>query len=301
MTVLDAIFQGVIQGLTEFLPISSSGHLALYQHFTGKNVDNGLLFSVILHMGTLLAIFIIYRKTIKNLFLEIFSAIYDIFTGKFKENLKRPSRQLLIMLFISCLPLLIIPVFKDGYEGLAANPPLIFEGFCFLFTSLLLYLADRCVKGKFQLNNSDKLKDKNEFNINSKGNYKKAACVGLVQAILAPLPGVSRSGSTISSGLLLGFSRSFAVEYSFILGIPTILGGCIFELSGALEELKTANLLPIMIGFIVSAVIGCLSMKLVNWIVKNDKFQPFILYTMILGVLVILLGIYELVFGIIKF
>lgn len=301
MTVLDAIFQGIIQGLTEFLPISSSGHLALYQHLTGKNVDNGLLFSVILHLGTLLAIFIIYRKTIKNLFLEFFNAIYDVFTGKFKDNLKQPSRQLLIMLFISCVPLLIIPLFKDGYEGLAANPPLIFEGFCFLFTALLLYLADRCVKGKFQVNYSDTLQGKDKFSVSSKGNYKKALCVGLMQAILAPLPGVSRSGSTISTGLLLGFSRSFAVEYSFILGIPTILGGCIFELSGALEELKTASLLPIVIGFVVSAVIGCLSMKLVSWIVKNDKFKPFIIYTMILGILVILLGIYELVFGVIKF
>lgn len=278
MTISSAIIQGIIQGLTEFLPISSSGHLALYQHFTNKNLDNGLLFSVILHLGTLAAIFVVFRKTISELFVEFFKAIKDIFSGNFKKNLNLPSRRLLIMLFIACLPLFFIYIFKDRYEALASNPNLIFEGFCFLFTALLLFLADKCVKGQ-----------KNESDMK----YRDSVAVGLVQAVLAPLPGVSRSGSTISSGLLLGFSKEFAVKFSFILGIPTILGGCIFEISGAVEELKTADLTPIIIGFIVSALVGYLSMKLINWIVKTDKFKIFEIYTAILGTAVILLGIYE--------
>ncbi|MBP0979568.1 MAG: undecaprenyl-diphosphate phosphatase [Oscillospiraceae bacterium] len=278
MTISSAIIQGIIQGLTEFLPISSSGHLALYQHFTNKNIDNGLLFSVILHLGTLAAIFVVFRKTISELFIEFFKAIGDIFTGNFKKNLEKPSRRLLVMLFIACLPLFFIYIFRDFYESLAGNPNLIFEGFCFLLTALLLFLADRCVKGK-----------KNESNMK----YKDSIAVGLVQAVLAPLPGVSRSGSTISTGLLSGFSKEFAVKFSFILGIPTILGGCVFEISAAIDELKTTNLAPIIIGFFVSALVGYLSMKLVNWIVKTDKFKIFEIYTVILGVAVILIGLYE--------
>lgn len=281
MTILNAIIQGIIQGLTEFLPISSSGHLALYQYFTDKTLDNGLLFSVILHLGTLLAIFIFYRKTVGELILEVFKAIGDIFVGKFKENINRPTRRLLIMLFIACLPLFIIYIFRDFYEGLVNRPNLLIEGFCFLITALMLFLADKCVKGK-----------KDETNIR----YRDTIAIGLVQAILAPLPGVSRSGSTISMGLLSGLSKEFAVKFSFILGIPTILGGCIFEISGAIKELKTTNLTPIIIGLAVSTVVGYLAMKLVEVIVKKDKFKIFTVYTMILGTTVILYRIYELIF-----
>ena len=281
MTIFNAVVQGIIQGLTEFLPISSSGHLALYQHFTNKDIDNGLLFSVILHLGTLLAIFVVYRRTIADLFFEFFKAIGDIFGGRFRQNLSNPSRRLLIMLFIACLPLFIIYIFKDFYENLAGHPNLIFQGFCFLLTAMLLFLADKCVKGK-----------KNESDME----YKDSVWIGAVQAILAPLPGVSRSGSTISTGLLSGLSKDFAVKFSFILGIPTILGGCVFEISGAISELRTADLTPIIVGFVVSAIVGYFSMKLVEWIVKSDKFKVFTIYTAVLGLLVILFGIYELCF-----
>lgn len=278
MTILNAVIQGIIQGLTEFLPISSSGHLALYQHFTNKTVENGLLFSVILHLGTLMAIFIVFKKTIIDLFIELFKLISDVFTGNFKKNLNDPSRRLLIMLFISCLPLFFIYIFKDSYEKLANDPGLIIEGFCFLITALLLFMADKCVKGK---------KDEKDMK------YKDSIMIGAIQAVLAPLPGVSRSGSTIATGLLMGLSKSFAVKFSFILGIPTILGGCIFEISGAISELKTVNWLPMIIGFLVSAVVGYLSMKLVEWIVNSNKFKIFTIYTAVLGVIVILVGIYE--------
>ena len=281
MTIVNAITQGVIQGLTEFLPVSSSGHLALYQYFTDKTLENGLLFSVILHLGTLLAIFIVFRKTIKELVVEVFKAVGDIFTGKFKENIDTPNRRLLIMLFIACLPLFIIYIFKDFYENLVNKPNLLVEGFCFLITAFMLFMADKCVKGT-----------KNEKSMK----YKDSLIVGMVQAILAPLPGVSRSGSTISTGLLLGFSKEFAVKFSFILGIPTILGGCIFEISGAIKELKTVNLIPIVVGFFVSAFVGYLSMRLVTWIVKKDKFKVFTIYATVLGISVILYKIYELIF-----
>lgn len=278
MTIFNAIIQGIIQGLTEFLPISSSGHLALYQHFTNKTLESGLLFSVMLHLGTLAAIFAVYRKTIAELFIEFFKAIGDIFTGDFKKNINNSSRRLLIMLFISCLPLFFIYIFKDFYESVAGRPNLIFEGICFLITAVLLFMADKCVKGK-----------KDESNMK----YKDSIIIGVVQAVLAPLPGVSRSGSTISTGLLSGLSKEFAVKYSFILGIPTILGGSVFEISGAIKELKTVALAPIIVGFFVSAIVGYMSMKMVKWIVNKDKFKIFTIYTTVLGIVVILIGVYE--------
>jgi undecaprenyl-diphosphatase len=274
--VLNAIIQGIIQGLTEFLPVSSSGHLAIYQHFAKQSFENGLLFSVILHLGTLVAIFVIYWKTITDLFVDFWKMLGEILTGKF--SIKTSTRRMLIMLIVSCLPLFIIYIFKDFYEGLANDPDLIIEGICFLITALMLFMADKCVKGK---------KDAGTIK------YKDAIAVGLVQAILAPLPGVSRSGSTISTGLLTGFSKEFAVKFSFLLGIPTILGGCIFEISGAMAELKQANMTPIIVGFIVSMVVGYFSIKLMSWLVKSDKFSIFTYYTAILGIIVFIIGIYE--------
>ena len=278
MTVVSAIIQGVIQGVTEFLPISSSGHLSLYQYFTKKTIDNGLLFQVILHFGTLLAIFIVYRKTIIELFFEIFKAIGDVFKGRFKQNINKPSRRMLIMLVIACLPLFITYIFIDFYQEMASNANLIIKGICFLITALILFLADKCVKGT-----------KEERNMK----YRDSISIGTVQALLATLPGVSRSGATISTGLLAGLSKEMAVKFSFLLGIPTILGGCIFEISEAVSELKTINLTPIIIGFIVSAIVGYFCIKLVYWIVKSDNFKVFTYYTGILGTIVIVIGVIE--------
>lgn len=268
MEFLDAVIQGIIQGLTEFLPVSSSGHLALYQHYFGKSENSsGLFFSAILHLGTLLATFLAFRIEIWALIKEFFSMIGDLFKGKLFKTKMNPERRMIVMLILSCLVLVPFVPLKSTIE-MVSEKYMIVLGCLFLYTSVILYLSDRCTKGK-----------KSEADITP----KNALTVGLFQAI-ALFPGVSRSGSTISSGLFCGFSREFAVRYSFILGIPTILAGCLLEVKDAVDSSESmGNFAVYAVGFVVSAIVGICAIKMVNWIVKSDKFTIFSIYTLLLG------------------
>lgn len=268
MEFLDAVIQGIIQGLTEFLPVSSSGHLALYQHYFGKSENSsGLFFSAILHLGTLLATFLAFRTEIWALIKEFFSMIGDLFKGKLFKTKMNPERRMIVMLILSCLVLVPFVPLKSTIE-MVSEKYMIVLGCLFLYTSVILYLSDRCTKGK-----------KSEADITP----KNALTVGLFQAI-ALFPGVSRSGSTISSGLFCGFSREFAVRYSFILGIPTILAGCLLEVKDAVDSSESmGNFAVYAVGFVVSAIVGICAIKMVNWIVKSDKFTIFSIYTLLLG------------------
>ena len=278
MNIFEAIMQGIIQGLTEFLPVSSSGHLSLYQHFTGNSGEGALLFSAVLHLGTLVAVFTAFRKTIWELIKELGFMIKDIFTGKFKWKEMNPPRRAIIMMIISLLMLIPFYIFKDFFEGVSEDSDIIVEGICFLYTATILFLSDRCVKGNKKFGDIT---------------VKNAVTVGAFQGV-ALLPGVSRSGSTISGGLFCGFERETAVQYSFILGIPAILGGCLLQVKDAVDQ-KAMDIEPLnfAVGFIVSAIVGLCAIKMVNWLVKSDKFKIFAVYTLILGVVVIGIGIFE--------
>ena len=278
MNIFEAIMQGIIQGLTEFLPVSSSGHLSLYQHFTGNSGEGALLFSAVLHLGTLVAVFTAFRKTIWELIKELGFMIKDIFTGKFKWKEMNPPRRAIIMMIISLLMLIPFYIFKDFFEGVSEDSEIIVEGICFLYTATILFLSDRCVKGNKKFGDIT---------------VKNAVTVGAFQGV-ALLPGVSRSGSTISGGLFCGFERETAVQYSFILGIPAILGGCLLQVKDAVDQ-KAMDIEPLnfAVGFIVSAIVGICAIKMVNWLVKSDKFKIFAVYTLILGVVVIGIGIFE--------
>ncbi len=281
MSILDAIFQAIVQGLTEFLPVSSSGHLSLIQHFTGTSGEGSLMFSAILHLGTLVAVFVAFWDTIWALIKEFFVMLKDIFTGKFKWSTMNGERRMIIMLVISLAMLIPFYFFKDFFTGVAEDSSIMLEGFCFLYTAVILYLSDRCVKGH-----------KKPENIN----VRNAVTVGVFQGV-ALLPGVSRSGSTICSGLFCGFSRETAVRYSFILGIPAILGGCLLEVKDAVSTGIEIEPLPYIIGFVIAAVVGVLAIKMVSWLVKSEKFKIFAFYTFILGIVVIGISIYELISG----
>lgn len=282
MNIFEAIMQGIIQGLTEFLPVSSSGHLSLYQHFTGNSGEGALLFSAVLHLGTLVAVFTAFRKTIWELIKELGFMIKDIFTGKFKWKEMNPPRRAIIMMIISLLMLIPFYIFKDFFEGVSEDSDIIVEGICFLYTATILFLSDRCVKGNKKFGDIT---------------VKNAVTVGAFQGV-ALLPGVSRSGSTISGGLFCGFERETAVQYSFILGIPAILGGCLLQVKDAVDQ-KAMDIEPLnfAVGFIVSAIVGICAIKMVNWLVKSDKFKIFAVYTLILGVVVIGIGIFEYAVG----
>lgn len=281
MDVLSAIFQAIIQGLTEFLPISSSGHISLYQHFTGNDGEGALMFSAILHLGTLVAVFLVFYRQIFELILEFFSMIKDIFTRKFSIKNASGERRLIFMFIISTAMLLPFYIFKGFFESFSEDSSILVEGICFLYTAAILFMADQTVKGNKKMTDL---------------RYGDAATIGFFQSV-ALLPGVSRSGSTISAGMFVGMRKDAAVSYSFILGIPAILGGCLVEVKDGIGQQVEIGFLPCIIGFIVSAIVGTLSIKLVQMLIKSDKFKVFWIYTAALGTIVIIISIIEAVIG----
>lgn len=281
MSYLEAVLQGILQGLTEFLPVSSSGHLSLFQHFTGTSGDAGIFFSLMLHLGTLVAVFIAFRKIIWQLVLEFFSLIWDLVRGKFSWKNRTAYRNMLVMLMLSCVPLLFVLALKNFYESFSTDNDILFEGIFFLVTAVMLFCGDRV-----------KRRDKGPGDIKP----KDALLVGVFQAI-APLPGVSRSGSTISGGMLSGMDRETAVQYSFILGIPVILASSLLELLDVTPSDLQTGIGPVLVGMVVAAVVGLLAIKLVRYISRTDKFGIFVWYTAILGVVVCAIGIFEHVVG----
>lgn len=284
MSIWNAIFQAIVQGLTEFLPVSSSGHLSLVQHFTGVAGEEALLFSVVLHAGTLVAVFIAFWSTIQALILEMGRMVRDLFTGGFKKGLFKWSemndeRRMILMLILSLLMLVPFVLFKDFFTSISSDSDIIVEGCCFLFTATLLFIADRCVKG-----------NKKAGDITP----KDAVIVGIFQGI-ALLPGVSRSGSTMGSGLLCGMEKETAVRYAFVLGIPAILGGCVLELKdvGA-ADLTVVGIPHLIVGFIVASVVGFLAIKMISWLIRSNKLFVFSIYTAIIGLGAIGVGIWEI-------
>ena len=281
MGIFDAIMQGIVQGAAEFLPISSSGHLSLYQHFTGNSGETGVVFSVLLHFGTLAATVIAFRKTIWELIKEFFRAIADIFRGKFSFKNMPPMRRMICLIAVSLIPLLLSLPLRDYIEGLSMDDSILVEGICFLITSALLFMSDRVRKGKTNASNM---------------NYRNAATIGVAQ-VLATMPGISRSGSTISTGLMVGLSREFAVEYSFILGLPAVLGGTIITIPDAIEEGAASGWGAMAVGMLFALIVGLLAIRAVKWLVNKNKFKIFAYYTLVIGIISTAIGIYELISG----
>ena len=286
MSIIKAIILGIVQGITEFLPISSSGHLSLFQHFMGVSGEGSLMFSVLLHVGTLIAVFIVFYKTIFELVVEFFSLLKDIFTGKFKFKELKGKKKMLVMFVFSCIPLLLllIPVgndmkLMDLLGGLSEDDSILVEGVCFMLTGSLL-LASTYVAKKRPLNRSVNTLD--------------AFAIGVAQVFAAGFPGISRSGSTISTGMMCGVSKEYMVEYSFILGIPAIMVASVVELKDAIEAGSPLELLPTIIGIVVAAVTGVACIKLLQWILKKDMWKYFGFYCIIIGIFTIACSIFGL-------
>ncbi len=285
MEYLKAMGLGLVQGLTEFLPVSSSGHLSVFQYLMNQQSgESSNLLSVLLHMGTLIAVFIVYYKTIWEMILEVFSTIKDIFTGKFSFKNMSPIRKMLFMMIVSCVPLLLllIPIgngniLMDFLGGLSEDNDIIVEGCCFLLTSAVLLIGSRVANSnKNKLDTID---------------TKRALGVGFAQFLAAGFPGISRSGSTISTGMMLGIEKEYMVRYSFILGIPAILAANVMEIKDAVETGSELNIGAAILGIAVAAVVGFLAIKALEWLVKKDKFKLFGYYCLVLGIVVVILGI----------
>ena len=272
MTYIQAAILGLIQGLAEFLPISSSGHLALLQHFFGVNADNVVIFTVLLHVGTLISVFFMYWHDILELIIELGLTIKDIFTGKGLRLDERPVRKLGVMIITATIPTAIIGfAFNDFFEGLYSN--ILFIGIGFLITGTFLFIAERIGSNKTDI---------------ERMNFRNAIFVGVMQGV-AIYPGISRSGSTLMAGLTAGLKREFAVRFAFLISIPSIMGAALLEGKDAVEAgIDTAFAGPILLGMAVAAVSGVLAIKLMIKVVSDKKLKYFSYYVWALGTGVII-------------
>ena len=306
MSIFDAIIQGIVQGLTEFLPVSSSGHLAITQHILGVTEDN-LFFNVMLHIGTLVAVVAFYYKLIIRLIKEFFVLIKDVFTGKFSWKDMSSDRRMLFMLVIGLLPLLLLflPVpgtgmsVKDFAEVFSGEEKyFIVVGISLLLTSVLLILGN-------VFNNKIQAREEKAGTLSELGAGKQsltvvdAIVVGLTQCCAAVFPGLSRSGSTLAAGQMRGVNRQTAFDYTFILAIPSILAAAVLELSDALSapEGISVSIGAIIAGMIAAAIVGYLSIVLFKWLLKTNKMYVFIIYTAVVGIAVIVISIIEMNVG----
>ena len=282
MDLFDAVIQGIIQGLTEFLPVSSSGHLSVYQHFTGNSGEAAGIYSILLHLGTLLAVCIAFYREIFDMIKEFFAMAKEIVTGKFDKKNMTGSRRMIFLLIISLLPLCVFYFISDFYNSLSTDNDIVVEGLCFLLTAALLLVSGKCVKaGGTTAENMT---------------WKQALGMGIAQGI-APLPGLSRSGSTISTGLILGVSRDQAVAFSFIMGVPAVLAANVLEVPAAITGSVDINWGAALAGMFISLAVGIAAIKTVKLLVKNDKFTSFAWYLIPLGVIITGIGIFEHITG----
>lgn len=277
---------GIVQGLTEFLPVSSSGHLSLMQHILKINTDTGLLFDVLLHLGTLVAIVIVLWSDIKQLIVEGISILADVIynfvcvvknlTSEKKQPYHKiittPYRRFVILILISTIPTGILGVLLENIIETTITTVLV-PGMCLILTGVLLVMADHYKGGT-----------KTEADTS----WKDAIFLGISQGI-ATIPGLSRSGTTITACLSRGFERSYAVRYSFIMSIPAVLGAVLLEVKDITAETITkVEVCNYLVGMIVAAVIGYFCIKTMLVLIRGKKFTYFAVYCFIVGTVAVI-------------
>jgi len=251
MTILKAILLGVVQGITEWLPVSSSGHLVILQEFLG--ISQPLFFDILLHVSTLIVIFIVFWRDINRIFKDLV-----------RWNLKSESGKILKFIIIGSIPTAALAIFFHKFFVFAfSNLKAVSIGL--IFTSLLLFLSQRTWKQR-------------------KVNFFQAILVGIAQG-LALVPGVSRSGATISTGLICGMERKKVAKYSFLLVIPAIIGATIFEFD---KVVLGENFVSYLFGMIAALVVGYFSLKFLLKIIEKGKFYIFGYYCLVLGCLLLI-------------
>ena len=273
MSLLSSILLGLIQGLTEFLPISSSGHLAIAEHFLGQAGVPATpdFFDVLLHLGTLVAVFVAYWQDIREMVVELIDGIRDL--ARTTPNPIPPARRLILLIIVATLPLFAVLPVKDLVEGLSSN--IYFVAGALIVTGFLLFASDRVKKGR-KTEKSATLRD--------------VFLVGVAQAI-ATCPGISRSGTTITAGCFVGFDRKFAVRFSFLMSIPAVLGANILTLKDAITEggIVVSDIPVYLVGVAVAAVVGYACIRLLKMIADKGKFGWFAYYCWAAGLIVLAL------------
>ena len=281
MPIWKAVILGVIQGAAEFLPISSSGHLVIVKEVLGVDLGGGgVFFDVMLHLGTLLAIFVAFWKDIKRLIVEGLHIVGDIFYNigvlfrkcfrkkcHFRKVVRSSYRKMVVLILVSTFPTGILVILLSDMIKMA-NGIILVPGICLLITAMFLFIADFADEG---------IKRPKE------ASYGNACCVGLAQG-LATMPGISRSGTTITACILCGFEKRFAVKYSFIMSIPAVLGAVVLELKD-FESIHFSNqdITACIVATVISAIVGYLSICFMMRLIRGKKYKYFSIYCIIIG------------------
>lgn len=275
MTYFMSAILGFVQGVAEFLPISSSGHLTLFQYFFGME-EPDQLFNVLLHFATLLAVCVVYWRDIWEMIVEFFRFFGDMFSRQRRRGHPPEARRMVLLIIVGTLPLFLVLPIKDQVETLGSNP--VFVSCALLVTGCILFLSDQMARGHKTAKNATLL---------------DVLLVGVAQGV-ATIPGLSRSGCTISAGMVRGFDRKFAVRYSFLMSLPAVLGATLLKVLDVMElegGVPAENLPKYLLGMVIAAVVGYFSIQLVKLLADKGKFGAFAFYCWGAGALFILLYI----------
>ena len=279
MTYFMSILMGIIQGVAEFLPISSSGHLALFQTFFGmENMEEKyMFFTVLLHFGTLISVCMVYWRDIVDMIREFFLGIAALAGRKDTGVAPPPARRMVMLIIIATVPLFVMVFLQDAVNQLFSNS--IMVSCALLATGFILFFSDRMARGHKTAKNAT---------------VADALIVGCGQA-LAVIPGLSRSGTTISVGMMRGFDRAFAVRVSVLLSLPAVLGANVLEIKDALASNFPIEELPMyLVGVAVSAVVGYFAIRLVKSLSDKGKFGKFAYYCWAVGLGSLVAGIVKM-------
>ena len=279
MTYFMSILMGIIQGVAEFLPISSSGHLALFQTFFGmENMEEKyMFFTVLLHFGTLISVCMVYWRDIVDMIREFFLGIAALAGRKDTGVAPPPARRMVMLIIIATVPLFVMVFLQDAVNQLFSNS--IMVSCALLATGFILFFSDRMARGHKTAKNAT---------------VADALIVGCGQA-LAVIPGLSRSGTTISVGMMRGFDRAFAVRFSFLMSLPAVLGANVLEIKDALASNFPIEELPMyLVGVAVSAVVGYFAIRLVKSLSDKGEFGKFAYYCWAVGLGSLVAGIVKM-------
>ncbi|MDR2664790.1 MAG: undecaprenyl-diphosphate phosphatase [Oscillospiraceae bacterium] len=275
MTLWMSILLGLVQGITEFLPVSSSGHLSILQNLLrlGYSAENNLLFDVLVHLGTLVSVCLTFRKDLRSMVADTAEFIRERRDGEHDEARLRPSVRLVVMIVVGTLPLLVAAVFMSKLALLFSQTW--FIGIMLIITGALVSVSNKIAGSGGKNDRTTSLRD--------------VFIIGLSQAV-ALIPGLSRSGTTIAVGLARGLRRDFAVRFSLLLSIPAVVGSFVVTLFSALREGVDFKLFPIyVVGAAISAVVGLFSIRVLRRITVSGKMKAVSYYCWAVGALAIIL------------
>lgn len=271
MTWFEALILGLIQGLTEFLPVSSSGHLEIGHAILGTATEENLIFTVVLHVATVLSTLLV-----------LWNEVAQLFRGTFTTMKWNTEKDYVAKILVSCIPVFIVGVFfKDEVEAFFGNG-LLLVGICLLITSTLLFLSEYLTKLRMR-------KQADGEEIGHEVTYKDAFIIGIAQAV-AVLPGLSRSGSTISTGLLCGVKKSAMAQFSFLMVLIPVLGEALLDTLDLLKGELVVELgwVPMVVGFLAAFLSGAAACKWMIGIVRRQKLTYFAIYCLAAGALAII-------------